>query len=247
MGNRANRQFQLDALGESLLLFAAAAAHDRLDRGHWQAAEIAVDAIAAAGNEPDAGIWELDDRWWTHSRLTCVAGPPPDRRMQRRPPRPARGRRWPTPSPPRRPGPACTRAGAGNAPPTTTGSTPPCCSRRYRGALAADDPRTVATIAAIEDELGQDGYLYRFRHDERPLEDAEGAFSLCGFPLALAYHQEGAGPRQSPGSNATGPPAGPPDCSPRSSTSASASCAATSPRPSSTPSCSSAPPRLGRR
>ena len=24
--------------------------------------------------DPDAGIWELDDQAWTHSRLTCVAG-----------------------------------------------------------------------------------------------------------------------------------------------------------------------------
>ena len=27
-----------------------------------------------AGTEPDAGIWELDDDRWTHSRLICVAG-----------------------------------------------------------------------------------------------------------------------------------------------------------------------------
>jgi GH15 family glucan-1,4-alpha-glucosidase len=40
-------------------------------------------------------------------------------------------------------------------------------------------------------ELTQDGYAYRFRHDERPLGDAEGAFLLCGFVLALALQQQG--------------------------------------------------------
>ena len=43
----------------------------------------------------------------------------------------------------------------------------------------------------MTDELGRDGYVYRFRHDQRPLGDAEGAFVLCGFLMALAAHQEG--------------------------------------------------------
>jgi GH15 family glucan-1,4-alpha-glucosidase len=40
-------------------------------------------------------------------------------------------------------------------------------------------------------ELTQDGYAYRFRHDQRPLEQAEGAFLLCGFLMALALQQQG--------------------------------------------------------
>lgn len=63
----------LDA-AEALLLFAAAARHDRLDRDGFRAAETAVAAIAARWHEPDAGIWELGDRPWTHSRLICAAG-----------------------------------------------------------------------------------------------------------------------------------------------------------------------------
>jgi len=43
----------------------------------------------------------------------------------------------------------------------------------------------------VKAELGRSGYVYRFRHDERPLEDAEGAFVLCGFLMALATHQQG--------------------------------------------------------
>jgi GH15 family glucan-1,4-alpha-glucosidase len=60
-----------------------------------------------------------------------------------------------------------------------------------RGAVSPDDPRSIATLRGIERELTQDGYCYRFRHDERPLGHAEGAFLLCGFLLALAHHQQG--------------------------------------------------------
>ena len=48
VGNHVNDQFQLDAFGEALLLFAAAARHDRLDVEHWQAVEVAVSAIERA-------------------------------------------------------------------------------------------------------------------------------------------------------------------------------------------------------
>jgi hypothetical protein len=74
VGNWVNKQFQLDALGEALLLFAAAARHDHLDTWQWQAAETAVAAIKARRDDADAGVWELDDRRWAHSRLMCVAG-----------------------------------------------------------------------------------------------------------------------------------------------------------------------------
>ena len=60
-----------------------------------------------------------------------------------------------------------------------------------RGAIPHDDPRSLATLQAIHDELTQDGYAYRYRPDERPLGEAEGAFLLCGFLLSLAYAQQG--------------------------------------------------------
>jgi GH15 family glucan-1,4-alpha-glucosidase len=60
-----------------------------------------------------------------------------------------------------------------------------------RGAVPADDPRTVATIAAYSQQLTVDGYAYRFRQDSGPLGRAEGSFTLCGFLMALATHQQG--------------------------------------------------------
>ncbi|MFC6600180.1 glycoside hydrolase family 15 protein [Kitasatospora paranensis] len=60
-----------------------------------------------------------------------------------------------------------------------------------RGAVPADDPHTLATLEAVRSDLCEDHYTYRFRHDERPMEEAEGAFLLCGFLMALAEHQQG--------------------------------------------------------
>ncbi len=60
-----------------------------------------------------------------------------------------------------------------------------------RGAVPADDPRSIATLEAVEAELTQDGYCYRFQPDGLPLGDAEGAFLLCGFWMCLAHAQQG--------------------------------------------------------
>ncbi len=191
VGNWVNKQFQLDAFGESLLLLAAAARLDRLDDDGWRAAEAAAGAIGQRWQEPDAGIWEIDDRPWTHSRLTCAAGLKAV---------------------------AAARSGSAHAADwlaladrivahTAAHATQP--SGRWqrspddpgldgalllcalRGAIPADDPRSISTLAGYEEELCEEGYAYRFRHDERPLGQAEGAFLLCGFLMALATHQQG--------------------------------------------------------
>jgi GH15 family glucan-1,4-alpha-glucosidase len=190
-GNWVTKQFQLDALGEALLLIAAAARCDRVDSDAWRAAEIAADAIAQRWREDDAGIWEVEDQPWTHSRLTCVAGLRAAARV--------------TSSQ----GLASDWSGLADAILAETAAAAVHPTGRWqrspgdegvdaalllppvRGALPADDPRTVQTLRAYLAELVQDGYAYRFRHDERPLSEAEGAFVLCGFVLALALHQQG--------------------------------------------------------
>lgn len=126
VGNWVNRQFQLDAFGEALLLFAAAARHDHLGAEGWRAIEVAADAIAERWREYDAGIWELEPAEWTHSRLICAAGL---RQASEIGPGGERAARWlsladtlsPTP-----PGAQRTHRGAGSAPSATSGSTPRC-------------------------------------------------------------------------------------------------------------------------
>ena len=187
-GNWVNKQFQLDALGEALLLFASAGAHDQLDLDRWRAVEAGVDAIEARWRDPDAGIWELHNDHWAHSRLMCCAG----LRSVSALAAPAQASKWS----------ALADAISADAASDCIHSTgrwkrAPRDERvdaalllpGIRGAYPASDPRHRATYDAIADELGRDGYVYRFRHDERPLEDAEGAFLLCGFFMALAAHQ----------------------------------------------------------
>ncbi|HZQ65534.1 MAG TPA: glycoside hydrolase family 15 protein [Gaiellaceae bacterium] len=191
VGNWVNGQFQLDAFGEALLLFAAAADHDRLEADGWRAAELAVEAIEARWREPDAGIWELDPDEWTHSRLICAAGL---RAIAARRPGGEQAARWLaladaiTADTSAR---ALHPSGRWQRSPGDERLDAALLLAAIRGAIPADDPRTLATLRAFERELTEDGYAYRYRPDERPLGEAEGAFLLCGFFAALAWAQQG--------------------------------------------------------
>ena len=217
VGNWVNQQFQLDAFGEALLLFAAAAGHDHLDADGWRAVEIAVDAIERRWHEADAGIWELEPDHWTHSRLICAAGLRAiaahrssgssrglglsgrrDRRCHRRPGGSPEGRWQRSPTDPRIDAALLLPA--------------------LRGAIPATDPRSLATLEAVERDLTQDGYCFRYRPDERPLGESEGAFLLCGFLLSLAWAQQGDAVRAARWFERNRAACGPPGLSRRSST-----------------------------
>ncbi|MEU7062145.1 glycoside hydrolase family 15 protein [Streptomyces sp. NPDC046161] len=192
VGNRVNRQFQLDVFGEALLLLAAAARHDALDDDGRRAVRIAADAVAERHMRPDAGIWELHEANWTHSRLICAAGlraAAADCGAGA-----SRAARWAaladhivarTAADGLHPGGRWQRS------PDDPGCDAALLLPALRGALPDTDPRTRATVRAVADELGRDHYLYRFRHDDRPLQDAEGAFLLCGFVMALSEQRQG--------------------------------------------------------
>ena len=191
VGNWVSRQFQLDAFGESLLLLAAAARHGRLDASARQAAGIAAAAIAERWAEADAGIWEIDNQPWTHSRLTCAAGL---RAAARSCASRSEATQWSaladvivadTAKH------AVHPSGRWQRSASDSGLDAALLLPPIRGAVPADDPRTLATLRGYIAELTQDGYAYRFRHDDRPLQDSEGAFLLCGFVLSLALHQQG--------------------------------------------------------
>lgn len=191
VGNDIGEQFQLDVFGEALLLLAAAARHDHLDTGHWRAVETLVHAVEQRWADPGAGIWETSYQHWAHSRLICAAGL----------------RSIGASAPARQ-----AAAWASLADAIIAETTRDCLhvSGRWqrspsdpkvdaalllpaiRGALPATDPRSLATVDAVRSELTEDGYVYRFRHDQRPLHQTEGAFLLCGYFAALATHQQGA-------------------------------------------------------
>ncbi|HEY1346847.1 MAG TPA: glycoside hydrolase family 15 protein [Streptosporangiaceae bacterium] len=197
-GNRVMGQFQLDGLGEILDLFAAAARLDLLAEENWRAAATAAEAIEKRWREPDAGIWELDDRHWTHSRLACVSGlrslaaaaqGPPGGHGHRQ------AARWSALAD------SILASLGGSVHATGRWQRSPEDARVdaalllpvIRGTLPADDPRIRATVRAVQDELTEDGYVYRFRHDARPLHESEGAFLLCGFWMAQVAQECGDG------------------------------------------------------
>jgi len=191
VGNWVNRQFQLDVFGEALLLFAAAHAQGRLDGAGWRAVDIAADAIARRRHEQDTGIWELDARAWTHSRLICSAGL---RAVAAAASSPRQAAKWAQLADALLAETSATSLhprGHWQRSPEDPGLDAALLLPPLRGALAANDPRTIETLRAYTRELTQDHFAYRFRHDERPLEDAEGAFLLCGYVMALAEHQQG--------------------------------------------------------
>jgi GH15 family glucan-1,4-alpha-glucosidase len=190
-GNRANAQFQLDTFGEALLLIAAGQRHDRLDPDHWRAAEVAAEAIESRWHEADSGVWELDPDCWAHSRLICVAGL---RAAAAASPASATATRWSALADAilaECSGQALHPDGRWQRSPSDGGVDASLLLAALRGALPAEDPRSIATLDAVIADLGEDHYAYRFRPDGRPLGQAEGAFLLCGLWTALACAQSG--------------------------------------------------------
>jgi GH15 family glucan-1,4-alpha-glucosidase len=190
-GNHAGTQFQLDAFGESLLLFAAADRAGLMTDDARRAAATALSAIESRWQEPDAGIWELENKLWTHSRLVSGAG---IRAVSGTLGRGDRSR-WDDLA-----GRILSDATRNNLHSSGRWMRAADDERidaslllaEIRGAVGPEDHRSVATLESVRAELTREGYVYRYRSDpDRPLEDAEGAFLLCGFYTALAEHMHG--------------------------------------------------------
>ena len=153
---------------------------------------IAVEAIEKRWDEPEAGIWEIEPKRWTHSRLICIAGlraiasssVPGDWSAR-----------------------ALTLAdhmldhtNATSLHPSGRWQRGPDDDRpdaalllaEIRGALPPSDPRRVRTRACILGELAKDHYLYRFRSADHELGEDEGAFLICNFWMSLAMLGAGA-------------------------------------------------------
>jgi alpha,alpha-trehalase len=174
-----------------LQLYATAGRHDHLSTDDYCAVRQVVDLISKRWNDPDAGVWELNDAWWTHSRLACVAGlrsvaDHVDRANSARASALALADAMLADTPSQ---PPAGRSVASVARPTR---------RRRRTAVAAgprcavaDRPTQHRKPGGRRRETSQDGYLYRYAADDRPLGEAEGAFLMCGFAMSLALFAAG--------------------------------------------------------
>ncbi len=201
VGNHARGQFQLDVFGEVMLLLAGAERVGRLGAAGERALEALGAYIESQARRAGAGIWELDERHWAHSRLMCVAGLRAAAASRRDLARSA-----------------CTRglvagwerladriledvdrdclhgSGRWQRSPDDEAVDAALLLPGIRGAVSPEDPRNLRSVAAVRDELGDDGYVYRFRHrPDQPLHVAEGAFVLCGFHMSLARLRQGHG------------------------------------------------------
>lgn len=153
--------------------------------------EVLVDAVEKRRHDADAGIWELEDRHWADSRLMCAAGLRAIARQRRG----HLAAKWS-----QRADRLVASVDADCLHPTGRWQRSPhdpaldaaLLLPGIRGAVPALDPRNLATVDAVIDDLTDDGHVYRFRqHDDTAMHDAEGAFVLSGFHLALASLDRG--------------------------------------------------------
>ena len=186
IGNQVRNQFQLDLFGEALLLFAKAAARDRLDGDAWEAAHVAVRAIEKRSDDKEAGIWEIEPNLWTHSRLVCIAG-------LRAIAEYGGSRNWKTTALSLADG-LLSVADRTSLHPSGRWQRAPNDPRvdaslllsEVRGAVPARDPRSTSTRQAVIDDLCDDDYLYRYAEPGQVLGENEGAFLICNFWMSLA-------------------------------------------------------------
>ena len=197
VGNDAADQLQLDLYGE--LMEATYTCQVRMGEPHPRLQPVLRRLIAQATQqwrEPDTGIWELrgEPRHLLHSKVMCwvtldraiclaergwLAGDVEQWRAQRseihasvlaQGYHEARG--------------AFTQAYGSDALDATALLLP------GLGFIAAHDPRMRATLAAIQQELGRDGLVYRYLADDG-LPGREGAFVACSFWLVDALRLDG--------------------------------------------------------
>ena len=187
VGNWVNDQFQLDASARCCCCSPPPPRQDRLDARDWRAVadhRRRHRDSAARSRRRDVGARQpLVGPLPTHLR---------GRAARRRGHAPAGGgrrleQRWPT-HPRQRARDCLHPTGRGSALPTTPRVDAALLLPAIRGALPAETRATVATLRSRPRELAHDGYVYRFRQTNGRWQ-AEGAFLLCGFIIALALHQ----------------------------------------------------------
>ncbi|MBX3314775.1 MAG: glycoside hydrolase family 15 protein [Actinobacteria bacterium] len=193
IGNGAHDQFQLDVFGEVMDTFLAAQpflADDQPDV--WRMGRALVEMVGRRWHEPDDGIWEVRGgrRHFTHSKV--MAWVAMDRAIRladlgRVPPHMLD--RWRATREEIRQEILTKGVDENGVFVQSFGSEALDASVLLVplvGFLPADDPRVVATVAAIQERLTEDGFVYRY--DSSITDDGvgghEGTFLMCTFWLA---------------------------------------------------------------
>ena len=199
-GNQAHRQLQLDVYGEIMDVFHVSRRHGITDtEDSWALQEALMEFLETGWRKPDNSIWEVrgQQRHFTHSKV--MAWVALDRAVKAVERFGLEGplARWKTL---RRTihDEICEKAfdSGRNAFMQYYGATTLDASLLMMplvGFLPPNDPRCAGTVAAIEEELVHDGFVFRYApgKDVDGLDGREGTFLPCSFWLADNYAMMG--------------------------------------------------------
>lgn len=196
VGNGAAQQVQLDVFGPIVeLVWRLAEAGAPVSSEHWRLVEAFVEAVGKRWHEPDHGIWEVRKpaRHHVHSKVMCwltVDRASKLRRHFKNDRAPAwkeladairadvLARGWKE------------RVGAFTTAYEDDDLDAAALFVGSSGLLPSEDPRFVATVAAVDRELREGPVVYRYRGDDG-LPGEEGGFHLCTSWLIEAYRLVG--------------------------------------------------------
>jgi GH15 family glucan-1,4-alpha-glucosidase len=199
VGNAAWNQKQHDVWGAVLdSIYLHTKSRDELPETVWPLLCELVDAAIASWHKPDHGIWEVrgEPRHFVSSKVMCWVACDRGARLARLREDLERATRWQA---------AADdivadvlahgvdRRGVFRQHYDTDALDASCLLMPLVRFLPADDPRIVATVKAIADELTVDGLVLRYRTEETDdgLTGEEGAFAICSFWLVSALAEVG--------------------------------------------------------
>jgi GH15 family glucan-1,4-alpha-glucosidase len=187
IGNEAFEQEQLDIYGELMDSIYLSNKYGRaISYDDWQGVRRVIDHVCESWHLPDAGIWEIRDepREFLHSRLMCWVAVDRAVRLALKRSLAAPFDRWIKVRNDiqddiwqnfwNKERGHFVRSKGGT---TLDGSLLMMPLVRF---VAATDPRWLATLHAIGEQLGDEGLIYRYREPDG-LEGEEGAFAACSF------------------------------------------------------------------
>jgi GH15 family glucan-1,4-alpha-glucosidase len=200
IGNAAADQFQLDIFGEVVdAMYHAHRAGIEMADPEWRMLVSLLEFLETKWNKPDSGIWEVrgGPRHFTHSKVmawvafdravklvescSCAANDHLERwkklrdKIHREVCRRGYNKKKK----------AFTQYYGSDAMDASILMLP------LVGFLPANDERVVSTIAAVERDLFKDGFVLRYRPEEKKIDGLpgnEGVFLPCSFWLADCYH-----------------------------------------------------------
>ena len=197
IGNEAVRQLQLDAPGEVVsLAWRWQLRGTSPDDDEWRFLSELIEMVVERWQEPDRGIWEWrkEPLQFVHSKASCWAALDRGLRLAKECMRQAPVRRW------QRARNAIREAIEARGYDADRGVFVQCFDEpELDGALLLlpltgfvewQDERMVRTAQAIEQELGENGFVRRYRRKDG-LPGREGAFLPCSFWLAECYAHQG--------------------------------------------------------